>query len=122
MKKITVIVGASTNPSRYSYLAAELLTSCGHAIVPVGIKKGELFGYEILDIRKKPRVENVDTVTMYIGPAHQAEWSDYILSMKARRVIFNPGAENPEFAQKICVTGTEAIEACTLVMLRTGQY
>lgn len=122
MKNKTVIIGASTNPSRYAHIAAEMLTSYGHDIVPVGIKKGEVFGQTILDIRKKPKVDDVDTVTLYIGPVHQPEWYDYVLSMKPRRVIFNPGTENPEFEKKVNDVGAEAIEACTLVMLRTGQY
>lgn len=122
MKNKTVIIGASTNPARYAHIAAEMLTSYGHDIVPVGIKKGEVFGHPILDIRKRPAVEGVDTVTLYIGPVHQPEWYDYILGMKPRRVIFNPGTENPEFEKKVNDQGAEPIEACTLVMLRTGQY
>jgi predicted CoA-binding protein len=122
MKNKTVIIGASTNPSRYAYMAAEMLTSYGHEIVPVGIRKGEVFGKEIMNLRDKPKVNDVDTVTLYIGPAHQPEWYDYILGLKPRRIIFNPGTENPEFEQRISSLGPEAIEACTLVMLRTGQY
>lgn len=122
MKDKTVIIGASTNPARYAYIAAEMLTSYGHGIVPVGIKRGEVFGKEILDIRKRPQVDDVDTITLYIGPAHQPEWYDYILSLKPRRVIFNPGTENEEFERKIRSSGAEATEACTLVMLRSGQY
>jgi predicted CoA-binding protein len=122
MNNKTVIIGASTNPSRYSYIAAGMLASYGHEIVPVGIKKGEIHGREILDLRKKPGIESVDTVTLYIGSVHQPEWYDYILSLKPKRVIFNPGTENDEFIKRLSETGVEAIEACTLVMLRTGQY
>ncbi len=122
MKKKTVIVGASMNTSRYAYMAADMLTHEGHEIVPIGIKKGELFGHAILDIRQRPPIEGVDTVTLYIGPRHQPQWYDYILSLKPQRVIFNPGTENPEFIQKVNKSGVEAIEACTLVMLRTRQY
>ena len=121
MKK-TMIIGASTNPSRYAYLAAEMLTSYGHEIVPVGIHSGEVFGKSILNIYQKPRVTEVDTVTLYIGSRHQPEWYDYILSLKPKRIIFNPGTENPEFESKAKKAGTEAIDGCTLVMLRTGQY
>ncbi len=122
MKKKTVIVGASTNPSRYAYLACEILTRYGHEIVPVGIKKGEVFGNEILDLRMKPKITNVDTVTLYIGPRHQSVWIDYILSLKPVRVIFNPGTENDDFIKRVNDSGAEALEACTLVMLRTGQF
>lgn len=121
MKK-TVIVGATPNPARYAFLAAEMLTEYGHSIVPVGIKKGKLFGVEILDIRQKPEIDQVDTITMYIGPQHQPEWYDYLISLKPKRIIFNPGTENREFEQMVEDQGIEALEACTLVMLRTHQF
>ena len=120
--KKTVIIGATPNPSRYAYIAAETLLEHDHAIVPVGIKKGELFGHPILDIRLKPSIENVDTVTMYIGPRHQPEWYAYILSLKPKRIIFNPGTENEEFEKLAEDRDIEVLEACTLVMLRTKQY
>lgn len=118
----TVIIGATPNSSRYAYLAAEMLTEYGHEFVPVGIKRGKLFGKDILDIRTKPGFEDVDTVTMYIGPQHQPEWYDYIIGLKPRRIIFNPGTENYEFEMLARENNIEPIEACTLVMLRTGQY
>jgi uncharacterized protein len=122
MSKKTVIIGASTNPARYAFLAAEMLAKYGHEIVPVGIKKGEVQGKDILPLQEKPRIENVDTVTLYIGPRHQPEWYDYILSLKPKRIIFNPGTENDELQQQATQKGIEPLEACTLVMLRTGQY
>ena len=121
MKK-TVIIGATTNQGRYAYLAARMLTEYRHEIVPVGIKDGALFGKEILDIFQKPAIENVHTVTMYIGPRRQPEHIDYILSLKPKRIIFNPGTENEEFIRRAEENGIEALEACTLVMLRSYQY
>jgi uncharacterized protein len=121
MKK-TVIIGATPNPSRYAYLAAQMLTNYNHEIVPLGIQKGSVSGKEILDIRQKPAIEGVDTVTLYIGPQRQPEWYDYILSLKPKRIIFNPGTENDEFEQMAEDKGVEALEACTLVMLRSLQY
>lgn len=121
MKK-TVIIGATSNPERYAYLAAGELVKKGHEIVPLGIRKGEVFGKEVLDIRTKPRIENVDTVTLYLGPARQPEWYDYILSLKPKRILFNPGTENQEFQKMALEAGVEAEEVCTLVMLRTGQF
>ena len=118
----TVIIGATTNPSRYAYLAAEMLDRYNNEFVSVGIKKGEVLGRTILDIRARPDVKDVHTVTLYIGPQHQPEWYDYILSLKPNRIIFNPGTENPEFEDKAILAGVETLEACTLVMLRTGQY
>ncbi len=121
MKK-TVIVGASTNPSRYAYLAADMLTEYNHPIVPIGIKKGEVSGVQILDIRQKPEIADVDTITLYIGPPHQPEWYEYLLSLRPRRMIFNPGTENPAFEKMAETRGIEVLEACTLVLLRTNQY
>lgn len=118
----TIIIGATPNPSRYAYLAAEMLAEYDHEFVPVGIKKGELLGRPILDIRTRPPVDDVDTVTMYIGPQHQPEWYDYIIGLKPRRIIFNPGTENYGFEKLAKENNIEPIEACTLVMLRTGQY
>ena len=122
MSKKTAIFGATTNPTRYAYLAAQRLTSNGHEIVPIGIKKGEVFGQEILSISEKPQIENLDTITMYIGPQNQTEWEDYILSLHPKRIIFNPGSENPSLAKKATELGMEVQNACTLVMLGNGLY
>lgn len=121
MKK-TVIVGASPNPSRYSFLAAQNLQAYQHEFVPIGIKKAEVLGKPILQISDKPSIPDVHTVTMYIAPERQAPWYNYILSLQPKRIIFNPGAENPEFEALAESKGIEAIEACTLVMLRTRQF
>jgi len=121
MKK-TVIIGATTNPSRYAYIAAGMLNDYKHEIVPVGIKKGMVFGKEIEDIYQKPLIKDVDTVTLYIGPQHQPQWYNYILDLKPKRIIFNPGTENEEFEHLAEEKGIEALEACTLVLLRSNQY
>lgn len=121
MKK-TVIIGATPNPSRYAYLAAERLHEHNIEFVPVGIKNGNVFGKEILDLRKHPEVTDVDTITLYINPSHQKEWYDYFFKLKPKRVVFNPGTENPELENLLEEKNIEALEACTLVMLRTGQY
>lgn len=121
MKK-TVIIGATTNQGRYAYLAARMLREYNHEIVPVGIKEGAVFGVEILDIFEKPLIEDVHTVTMYIGPHRQPEYYDYILGLKPKRIIFNPGTENEEFIKRAEDQGVEALEACTLVMLRSQQF
>ncbi len=122
MSKKTVIIGATTNPSRYAYLAAGMLKEYNHTIVPVGIKQGEVYGEKILPIYNRPVINDVDTVTLYIGPQHQPEHYEYILSLKPKRVIFNPGTENDRFEKLIKETGAEALQACTLVLLRSGQY
>ena len=120
--KKTVIIGATTNPGRYAYVAAGMLTEYQHEIIPIGIKKGEVYGTSILDVYQRPPISDVNTVTLYIGPQHQPEHYDYIMSLKPKRVIFNPGTENPEFEKMVEESGAEALEACTLVLLRSGQY
>ncbi len=122
MSKKTVIIGATTNPSRYAYLAAERLTRAGHDIVPVGIKKGEVLGEKILNIREEPQISDVDTITMYIGPQHQPEYYDYLIGLNPKRIIFNPGTENPEFVSQLNEKGIESEYACTLVMIGSGVY
>lgn len=122
MNKKTVIVGATDNPGRYAYLAANMLNEYDHKIVPLGIKHGEVAGEQILDIRTKPDVKDVDTITLYIGPPRQPEWYDYLLSLNPKRIIFNPGTENPEFEKLAEARGVETMEACTLVLLRSRQY
>lgn len=121
MKK-TVIVGATPNSSRYAYIAAETLNERNYEIVLIGIKKGVVFGSPILNMYEKPAIPDVDTITLYIGPRHQPEWYDYLIGLKPRRIIFNPGAENEAFEKLAQKAGIQTEEACTLVMLRTGQY
>lgn len=121
-KKKVVVVGASPNPNRYSYMAVNLLSDKNYDFVPIGIKKGEVFGKPILDIRKMPQIEDVDTITLYIRSEWQKQWEEYLLSLNPRRIIFNPGAENPELEKHAREAGIETVEACTLVMLRTNQF
>jgi uncharacterized protein len=121
MKK-TVIIGATPNRGRYAFLAAQMLKEYKHDIVPVSIKTGDVLGHDIVDLRKKTPIDDVDTVTMYIGPQNQPEWYDYILSLRPKRIIFNPGTENDEFEKMAEAKGIEVVEGCTLVMLRSYQY
>jgi uncharacterized protein len=118
----TVIIGASPNPDRYAYQAATLLKQYGHEFVPVSIKRGEVLGKSIQDIRALPVIENVHTITLYVRAELLEPYHDYILKLKPKRIIFNPGAENQELAGLADQAGIEVIEACTLVMLRTGQF
>ena len=122
MGKKTVIVGATPNQSRYAFLAANMLREYEHNIVPIGIKQGEVAGEEILDIRRKPAINDVDTITLYIGPRHQPEWYEYLIGLKPKRIIFNPGTENEEFKKLAESRGIEAMQACTLVLLRSHQF
>ncbi len=121
MKK-TVIIGATNNPSRYAYTAAQMLSQKNLNFIPVGIKIGQVFGQEILDLNKKPLIEDVDTVTLYLGPDNQEVWLDYIISLQPHRIIFNPGTENPKLFDLAKKNNISCLSACTLVMLSTGQY
>jgi len=119
-KKKTLILGASTNPERYSYKAAHRLTNAGHPIVNIGLKSGEVAGEPILPAGST--VEEIDTVTLYIGPKLQPQYYQYLMALKPRRIIFNPGTENEELYKMAEDAGIEVTEACTLVLLGTGQY
>ncbi|MCA6073387.1 CoA-binding protein [Fulvivirga sedimenti] len=120
--KRTAVIGATTNPSRYAFIAAEMLVEYGIDIVLLGIKKGQVAGQDIQDIRNFPDPGEIHTVTLYLGPANQVPYYDYILSLKPKRIIFNPGTENPEFERMARERDIEVDEACTLVMLRVGLY
>ena len=119
MKK-TVVLGATDNPTRFAYLAANKLKRFGHPVVPVGLRKGEVAG-EYIFTDKDP-VEGVDTVTLYVGTRNLHHWYDYIFSLKPRRIIFNPATENEELVAKARAADIETVYGCTLVMLSTGEY
>ncbi|MGB3948351.1 MAG: CoA-binding protein [Bacteroidia bacterium] len=122
MKK-TVVIGATDNPERYAYKATIALQNKNHEVVPVGIKDGEINGLKIINHNTSKEVfTGVDTVTLYVGPKNQPAWYDYVLSLKPKRVVFNPGTENPEFEQLLQKNNIETVEACTLVMLSVGNY
>ena len=116
----TLIIGASKNPERYSYKATEKLLAHGHEIELLGLRADEIFG-QTIDTDKKQNAD-IDTVTMYVGPKRQPEFYDYIVSLKPRRVIFNPGTENEEFFDILKKNNIQYEVACTLVMLGTKQY
>ncbi len=123
MQKPTVVLGANPNPEKYPYKAIDFLQSIEQPVYPVGIKTGTVLGLEILPALDDSRIqEPVHTVTLYVGPQNQESWYQPILNLKPKRVIFNPGTENPEFEELLETNGIEVVEACTLVMIRTGQY
>ena len=118
--KKTLVIGASTNPTRYSYLAIQSLLKHGNDVVALAKREGKVADISIQT--KWPDREYFHTVTLYIGPQRQYEYYNFLLELKPKRVIFNPGTENNELAEKLENNGVEAIEACTLVLLSTGQY
>ncbi len=118
--KTTVVIGASENTDRYAAMAVSKLNRFGHTVFPVGLHNGTIHGFPILT--DKPFIPDVDTVTLYVRPEIQQTLYDYILSLKPKRIIFNPGAENPELEKIAAEKGIETVEACTLVLLSIGNY
>ncbi len=118
--KKTLVLGASENPARYSYLAANRLRANGHPVVAIGRKKGKVADVDI-DTEKKA-LTDIDTVTLYLNPGHQQEYYDYIIGLHPKRIIFNPGTENQALAELARNNNIQPVEACTLVLLSTGQY
>lgn len=118
--KRTLIIGASSNPERYAYKAAERLLNHGHEIELLGLRPDVIFGKKIDNERKN--YKDIDTITLYVGPQNQPSYYDYIISLNPQRVIFNPGTENPEFQSLLKKNGINFEEACTLVLLGTQQY
>lgn len=116
----TVVLGASTNPARTSYAAIHRLSNAGEEVIPIGIKEGKVADIEIINDR--PALEEIDTITLYLNPQRQEQYYDYILNLKPKRIIFNPGTENPTLVKLAKENGIEAEIACTLVMLATGVY
>ena len=119
MKK-TLVLGASPNPSRYSHAAVRQLSQYGHEVVAVGRRAGEIEGISIL--KGEPEIEGIHTITLYLSADNQKQYYDYILGLNPKRIIFNPGAENPELARLARESGIEPLPACTLVMLSVGNY
>lgn len=118
--KKTMVLGASENPTRYSFLAVNRLRANGHPVVAIGNKKGVIGDTTILT--ERPAEQDIDTVTLYLNPQLQQQYYDYIFSLKPKRIIFNPGTENEELEEMAKAKGIQPVEACTLVMLSTGQY
>ena len=119
-KKKTLVLGASENPARYSNLAIKRLVNGQHPVVAIGRKKGNVSGIEIETAQKQ--FSDIDTVTVYLNPLHQKEYYDYILSLHPKRIILNPGAENEELAELAQQKDIKVMDACTLVLLSTGQF
>ncbi|WP_026777134.1 CoA-binding protein [Polaribacter sp. Hel_I_88] len=120
MKNKTLVIGASTNPNRYSNIAIKRLLDKNIAVVALGLRKGKVLDVAIDN--EKVDYKNIDTVTLYLNPKRQEEYYNYIISLQPRRVIFNPGTENMEFVKLLKNNQIESEIACTLVLLSTNQY
>ncbi len=118
--KKALVIGASENPSRYSYKAIHSLRAHHYEVEAIGKQNGKVG--DVSFSNERPPFENIHTITLYINPQHQKAYYDYMLSLKPRRIIFNPGTENPELETLARQQGIEALSACTLVLLSTGQF
>lgn len=118
--KKTLVLGATTKPERYAFKAVNMLVEKGHSVLALGQNAGEVAGVKIQT--KAIPLKNIDTVTLYLNPTRQRDYYNYIVEAKPKRVIFNPGTENPEFYQLLKLNDIKVEVACTLVMLATNQY
>lgn len=116
----TLVFGASLNPLRYSNIAIHRLVENKTETVAFGVRTGVVSGVQVKD--NFVDIQNIDTITLYMNPARQREYYEKIISLAPRRVVFNPGTENPEFQEMLQHAGIQAEVACTLVLLATGQY
>lgn len=118
--KKTLVLGATTKPERYAFKAINMLTQKGHTVLAIGQNPGEVAGVKIHT--KAIPVKNIDTVTLYLNPVRQRDYYNYIIEAQPKRVVFNPGTENPELYQLLELNNIKAEVACTLVLLVTNQY
>ena len=118
--KKTLVLGATTKPDRYAFKAITMLVAKGHSVLALGQNAGEVAGVKIQT--KAIPLKNIDTVTLYLNPTRQRDYYNYIVEAQPKRVIFNPGTENPELYQLLQLNNIKVEVACTLVLLTTNQY
>lgn len=118
--KKTLVIGASDNRARYSFLAVNMLREHGHPVLAIGNRGGKV--RDVSFSKERPEARDIDTVTLYLNPKRQQEYYDYILSLHPKRIIFNPGTENEVLEKRASEHGIQVLEACTLVLLSTGRY
>ena len=119
-KKLTLVLGASLNPDRYSNKVLHRLSANAIEVKAFGLKKGTVSGIDI-DTELQP-YKNIHSVTLYLNPKRQEPYYEYVISLNPHRVIFNPGTENPEFQKLLGEASIHYEDACTLVLLSTSQY
>lgn len=118
--KKTLVLGASVKAERMANKAIISLVSKGHSVLAIGQNAGEVSGIKIQT--KSIPLKNIDTITLYLNPARQRDYYNYIVEASPKRVIFNPGSENPEFIQLLELNNIRSEVACTLTLLATNQY
>lgn len=118
--KKTLVLGASAKPEKYAYKAITMLVDKGHSVLAIGQNAGEVAGIKINT--KAIPIKNIDTITLYLNPTRQKDYYNYIVETKPKRVLFNPGTENPELYQLLELNNIKSEVACTLVLLTTNRY
>jgi predicted CoA-binding protein len=118
--KKTLVLGATVKPDRYAFKAVSMLVEKGHSVLAIGQNAGEIAGIKIQT--KAIPLKNIDTISLYLNPARQRDYYNYIVEAKPKRVVFNPGTENPELYQLLELNDIKVEVACTLVLLATNQY
>ena len=109
--KKTLVLGATVKSEKAAYKAIEMLVAKGHSVLALGQNTGEVAG-----------VKNIDTISLYLNPTRQRDYYNYIVDAKPKRVLFNPGTENPEFYQLLDLNNIKYEAACTLVLLTLNKY
>jgi predicted CoA-binding protein len=120
MSKSTLVIGASLKETRFSNKCVRTLKSGNFPVTAIGLREGMIDTTPVLT--GTPELENIHTVTLYLSSDNQKAWYDYILKLNPKRVVFNPGAENKEFADMLSTAGIETIEDCTIIMVQSGRY
>jgi uncharacterized protein len=120
MEKSTLVIGASLNESRYSNIAVRTLKAGHFPVTAIGLREGMIDTIPV--ITGTPELENIHTVTLYLNSGNQKPWFDYIMKLNPKRVVFNPGTENDEFADMLSSAGIETVEDCTIMMVQSGRY
>lgn len=118
--KKTLVLGATTKPEKAAFKAIEMLVGKGHSVLALGQNMGEVAGVKIKT--KAIPITKIDTVTLYLNPTRQKDYYNYIVEAKPKRVIFNPGTENPEFYQLLQLNNIKVEIACTLTLLTLNKY
>ena len=122
MSKKTLVLGASLKAERYSNIAIKMLLEYEYPVIALGLRKGSIKNVEILTDLNNDAINNIHTVTLYLNAKRQVDYYDFIIDLKPKRVIFNPGTENWGFMELLNKNKIEYEVACTLVLLRTEQY
>lgn len=120
--EVVAVIGASSDSSRYAYKAMEMLKEYGHQTIPVHPREEQVLGQKVVHNLGELTGQKIDTVTVYVNPAISDKYEKDLLAVHPKRVIFNPGAENPRLEKALTEKGIEVENACTLVLLSTSQF